>query len=402
MRDGQNTPLISRLSVIAFVAISVAASLRARPTAAQISLGSVISAADVTQPVAGDCANYDSVLSSTGVSVNGQSHPGRCRSTALTPLFDGVELGTNMQVFLNSHPDLFMSQTTRAKGQYCTNSSNLKVTLSASLQATRLEWTGAPVVGAKCTNELARVNAVSSPPSPAIRPYIDKLISHLLQAAEDQLKMSPQLRACSFNPRAARLALDRQVWNLLQQIAGAEIAHFETSVAPLMDISSSCSAKCNLCFSGWVGNIQCTATANDPSYQWNEIQTWDVGGLPTTGTAGSTIYPANFTATGNGSKLNAPSWTINATTIGTLTDGGVNANKRFSTSNATVAGGIIWSTNVPPGALSEMQVKFNADQIGGSTATNDPMPTLPSCINTQQKPANVACSVSCNWDLLKQ
>ena len=93
---------------------------------------------------------------------------------------------------------------------------------------------------------------------------------------------------------------------------------------------------------------------------------------------------------------------INATTIGTLTDGGVNANKRLSTSNATVAGGIIWSTGGQPGALSEMQVKFNADQIGGNTATNDPTPTLPSCINTKQKPATVACSVSCTWNLLKQ
>jgi hypothetical protein len=87
--------------------------------------------------------------------------------------------------------------------------------------------------------------------------------------------------------------------------------------------------------------------------------------------------------------------------VGTLTDAGVNASKRFSTSNDTVANGITWSTG-QTGAVSEMQVKFNADQIGGSAATNDPTPTLPSCINAPQRPAGVACNVSCTWSLLKQ
>ncbi len=385
-------------SGIVIAAVSLAVFLCPQRSGAQVTVGSVVAAADVTEPVAGDCANYNSVLSSTGVTANGQTHPGRCRATALTPLFDGAALGTNMQAFRNSHPDLFKSQR---KGT-CLTSAKLNVTLSASLQATRLEWTGAPVVGAKCTNELVRVNGVSSPPSPAISVYNELLLSRLLHSAEQELMMSPPLRECNRSPKAAELALEQQVWNLLQRIAGDEIAHFETSIAPMIDISSSCPAKCNLCFSGWVGSIECTAIANDPSYQWNERQTWDVGGLPTTGTAGSTIYPANFTAGGNGSKVGGPSWMINATTMGTLTDGGVNANKRLSTSNATVAGGIIWSTGGQPGALSEMQVKFNADQIGGNTATNDPTPTLPSCINTQQKPANVACSVSCTWNLLNQ
>jgi hypothetical protein len=403
MCDRQHSPLnLSCLSVVLSAAICLAAFLFAQRTDAQVIVGGVTTAADLTQTVSGDCANYDSVLSSTGVSTNGQTHPGRCRSTALIPLFDGAPLGSNMLQFRNSHPDIFTSQRTQVKREFCVTNSKLQVTLSASLQATRLEWTGAPVVGAKCTNELVRVNAVSSPPSPAISPYNELLVSRLLHQAEQELMASPQLRECNRSSKAAELAVERQVWNLLQRIASDEIAHFGTSVAPMMDISSSCPAKCNLCFAGWVGSIQCTATANDPSYQWDETQNWDVGGVPTTGTAGSVIYPANFTAGGNGSKQNAPSWRINATTVGSLTDAGVNANKRFSTSNATVAGGIIWSTNVQPGALSEMQVKFNADQIGGNTATNDPTATIPSCINTQQRPANVACSVSCTWNLLTQ
>lgn len=404
MCDRRQSPLsLRRLSVIVSAAIAVTVFLHPQRTAAQITVGNVTTAADLTQSVAGSCTDYNSALASTGVSANGQTHPGRCRSTALTPLFDGMELGTNMQAFLNSisQTPLFTVQITRVRGGYCATNSKLKVTLSASLQATRLQWTGAPVIGAKCTNEAVRVNAASSPPSTVVSPYIQRFMSLQLQAAGRELMSSPQLRGCGSAVITAERVLDQQVWSLLQRVANDEITHFETSVAPLMDISSSCPAKCNLCFSGWVGSIQCTATANDPSYQWNEVQTWDVGGLPTTGTAGSTIYPANFTASGTGSKLNGRSWTINAITMGSVTDAGVNANKRLSTSNATVADGIVWSTGMK-NAEGEMQLKVNADQIGGNTATNDPTPTLPSCINTQQRPANVACSVSCTWNLLKQ
>jgi hypothetical protein len=402
MCDRQHSPRsLCCLSVIVS-AISLAGFFYPKQIAAQVIVGNVIAAADLTESVSGDCANYNAVLSTTGVSANGQTHPGRCRSTVLTPLFDGMELGTNMQAFLNSptHPPLFTIQTTFGKREYCATASKLTVTLSASLQATRLQWTGAPVIGLKCTNEVVRVNAVSSPSS-VTSSYILRFMSLLQQEAKKELMASP-LKGCSRTPRAAALALDQQVWSLLQRVASAEVTRFEVSLAPTIDLSGSCPAKCNLCFPGWVGSIQCTATANDASYQWNENQTWDVGGPPVNGTAGTTIYPADFAATGNGSKQNGPSWTINAKTTGSLTDGGVNANKRFSTSNATVAGGIIWSTNTPPGALSEMQVKFNADQVGGNTATNDPTPTLPSCINTQQRPGNVSCSVSCTWNLLNQ
>jgi hypothetical protein len=88
--------------------------------------------------------------------------------------------------------------------------------------------------------------------------------------------------------------------------------------------------------------------------------------------------------------------------MGTLTDGGVNASKRFSTSNDVVPNGIIWSDGTQPGGEGEMQLKFNADQVGGSTASNDPMPTLPTCINTQQRPSGIPCNVSCTWNLVKQ
>lgn len=202
MCDRQHSPLnLCRFSVIVFASISLAAFLCPERTAAQVTVGSVVTAADVTEPVAGDCANYNSVLSSTGVTANGQTHPGRCRATALTPLFDGAALGTSMQAFRNSHPDLFKSQR---KGGTCLTSSKLNVTLSASLQATRLEWTGAPVVGAKCTNELVRVNGVSSPPSPAISVYNELLLSRLLHSAEQELMMSPPLRECNRSPESGR------------------------------------------------------------------------------------------------------------------------------------------------------------------------------------------------------
>jgi hypothetical protein len=193
---------------------------------------------------------------------------------------------------------------------------------------------------------------------------------------------------------------------LLQRVANGEITHFETSVAPAIDVGSACSAKCNLCFPGWVGSIQCTATVNDPPlYVWNEPQTWDVGGPALAGTGGNRIYPANFTATGGGSKLNGPTWTINATKMETFTDHGANTSKRFTTTNNNVPGGLIWSNTVPPvppAVEGEMQVQFDADQVGGNTATHDPMATIPSCINTPQRPPAIPCSVSCTWDLLNQ
>jgi hypothetical protein len=303
-----------------------------------------------------------------------------------------------MQAFLGSqHPPLFAIKTTHEKGKYCAATSNLRVRLTATLQATDLQWTGAPVVGSACTAEVTRVNGVSSsPPSPAV---LSEIRDTVLRRIGNELERS--LSGCGFTPADASLALDQQVWNLLQRVASDEIRAFEASVAPAIDPSSSCAAKCNLCFSGWVGSIQCTATVNDSSYYWNEHQTWDVGGPSSTVTGGN--YPANFTATGTGSKQGASGWIINATQMGTLTDGGVNASPRFSTSNDVVPKGIIWTDgSEPPSGVTEMQVKFNADQVGGSTATNDPMPTLPTCVNTQQRPPSIPCNVSCTWNLVKQ
>jgi hypothetical protein len=366
---------------------------------AQIVVGPVTSEPDIPQPVPGTCANYDSVLSATGVTANGRPHPGRCRSTALTPLFNGTQLGSNMQSFLGSqHPPLFAIKTTREKGKYCAVTSNLRVRLTASLQATDLQWTGAPAVGSACDAEVTRVNGISSsPPSPAV---LLEIRDTVLRRIGKELERS--LSGCGFTPADARLALDQQVWNLLQRVASDEIAAFEASVAPAIDPGSSCAAKCNLCFSGWVGSIQCKATVNDSSYQWNETQTWDVGGLPSAVTGVKTNYPANFTATGTGSKQGASGWIINATQMETLSDDGINASPRFSTSNNTVPKGIIWTDGTQPGGLGEMQVKFNADQVGGSTASSDPMPTLPTCINTQQRPPSIPCNVSCTWHLVKQ
>jgi hypothetical protein len=396
----------SLLHLVAMVSAAAAlvVFLCAPQSVAQITVGSVITAPDIMQPVSGTCANYNTVLASTGVQANGRMHPGQCRSTTITPLFDRIPLGPNMQAFFDSpnHPPLFKVEITGGKGQYCAVNSKLKVTLSASLQATRLQWTGNPVGASMCTGEVMRVNAVSAPPSPVISPTVQAKMSRLLSLMEKELAQVPQMSGCGPTSTTATNNLDQQVWRLLQSVATHEIRLFEASVAPAIDRTNSCAAKCNLCFSGWVGSIQCTADANNPSYQWHELQTWDVGGPPTSGTGGSTYYPANFTSTGNGSKLNGPSWTINATQMETLTDSGVNANKRFSTSNNTVAGGIRWNNTNQTSADGEMEVKFNADQVGGNKATTDPTPTLPSCINAEQKPAGVACTVACTWNLANQ
>ena len=399
-----------RLAAIVPAAIALTTFLCPPQSIAQITVGPFISELDIPQylpqsmPVT--CANYDSFLSATGVVANGRSHPGGCRSTGLTPLFDGMQLGSNMQSFLGSptHPPLFTIKTTQGKGQYCATNSKLKVTLSASLQATALQWTSAPVVGSACTEEVARVNAVH--PSSAV---VQRTMSALLQKVGRELALSPQLSGCGPTAAAATLALDQQVWKLLQRVANYEVTAFEVSGAPAIDATSSCAAKCNLCFSGWVGSIQCTATVIDPNpdptmsplYQWNETQTWDVGGLPTL-TGGITYYPAKFTATGKGSKFKGPSWTINATQMGTLKDGGVNTSKRLSTSNDIVPNAIFWDDHsFPPSEDTEIQVQFNADQVGGSIASNDPIPTVAACIQPPERPS-VPCNVSCNWHLVKQ
>ncbi len=423
MYNRQHSPLTLRhLSVTVSAAISLAAFLCPQRTVAQATVGNVIAAGDLTQSVP-DCDNYNTVLKDTGVSANGRVHPGRCRSTALTPLFDGMQLGSNMRAFLDSptHPPLFQIRTTREKGQYCATNSKLRVTLSASLQTKSLQWTGAPAV---CTAEANRVNAVSTPPSPAISPNLRARISALLHRTANEPMLSPQLSGCGPTPAAATLALDQQIWSLLQRVASYEVRLFEASVAPAIDISNSCAAKCNLCFTGWVGTIQCTADANGTvvvaagagttTYLWHEAQTWDVGGMSASGTGGSMDYPANFTSSGGGSATttvrgqppSTQSWTVNATKMETLTDHGVNTSKRFTTANNGVSGGIIWNPTNPPSADPELQVQFNADQVGGTTAnsnspTADPTPTIPTC-NPTQKPGGIPCTVACTWDLVKQ
>jgi hypothetical protein len=415
------------LAAIVAAAVALTVFLCVPQSVAQITVGSVISVPDaMSQTVSGTCANYDAALHSTGVLANGRKHPNHCRSTAITPLFDGIPLGTNMQAFFDpSHPPLFTVQITHGKGQYCAANSRLKVTLSASLQATGLQWTGNSFGGSMCTSEVARVNGVSSPPvppaplSPVISPTAQAKMSTLLGGIASELARVPQMSGCGPTAVDATKGLDQQVWKLLQNVATVEVTRFQESVAPAIDTTNLCRAKCNLCFTGWVGNVQCTADAkgtvvtnvtDTTTYLWHEAQTWDVGG-----TGGPPDYPANFTSTGGGSKittdksgkvLGTEMWTINATKLETLTDAGVNTSKRFSTADNTVPRGIISNDHTPPADDQEMQVKFNADQVGGNTAnsnspTADPTPTIPSCYATQ-KPAGVSCTVACAWDLLKQ
>jgi len=422
----------SLLHLAAAMALTVF--LYAPQSVAQITVGSVISVPDaMSQTVSGTCDNYNTALDSTGVLANGRKHPHHCRSTAITPLFDGIPLGTNMQAFFDSpsHPPLFTAQITHGKGQYCAANSRLKVTLSASLQAEGLQWAHNPFGGSMCTSEVTRVNGVSSPPvppappSPVISPTVQAKMSTLLGGIASELARVPQMSGCGPTSAAATEVLDQQVWKLLQNVATVEVTRFQESVAPAIDTTNLCAAKCNLCFTGWVGIIQCTADANGTvtttttttTYLWHEPQTWDVGGISASGTGGSMDYPANFTSTGGGSKITTTKsgvvqttttagWTVNATKLETLTDHGVNTSKRFTTANNSVPGGIIWNGTNTTSADPELQVQFNADQVGGTTAnsnspTADPTPTIPTC-NPTQKPGGIPCTVACTWDLVKQ
>src|SRR5215472_12340127 len=400
MHDRERFPLtLRRLFVLTAATMFVAAFLCPQPAIAQVTLSGVRVAPDITQPVAGDCATFNSFLSTSGVSVGGQAHPGRCRDSVFTPVFDRTPLGSNMTAFLNSHPRLFTVHTSSQGLRHCATLSTMTVTVSGSIQATRLTWAGAPVVGAKCTNEVTRVNASLS------RSSTQAMMTRVLKTAGSELMAPPLPTGCGTTPQAALNALNEQVWSRFQLVASHELQNFQTNVVPVMDASSSCAAKCNLCFPGWVGQIVCTAKVNDPSYHWDETQTWDVGGTTTT-VAGKTEFPAVFTATGTGNKQGGPSWTINATTMGQFEDAGVNANKRFSTSNATASNGITWSTGMS-GSEGEMQVEFNANQnmptiATSGTLTSDSMPSLPACINTPQRPTTIVCNPQCTWDLLQQ
>jgi hypothetical protein len=82
-------------------AVALAVFLCAPQSVAQITVGNVITLPDTTLTESGSCPKYNSVLAG-GVPANGRMHPGQCRSTAITPLFDGMPLGTNMQAFFNS------------------------------------------------------------------------------------------------------------------------------------------------------------------------------------------------------------------------------------------------------------------------------------------------------------
>jgi hypothetical protein len=421
------------LSAIVAAAVALTVFLCPPQSVAQITVGSVTSVPDATsQTVSGTCANYNTALHSTGVLANGRKHPDHCRSTAITPLFDGIPLGTNMQAFFDSpnHPPLFTVQITHGKGQYCAANSRLKVTLSASLQATGLQWTGNTFEGSRCTSEVTRVNGVSTPPvppappSPVISPTVQAKMTTLLGGIANELARVPQMSGCGPTAADATKGLDQQVWTLLQNGATVEVTRFQASVAPAIDTTNSCAAKCNLCFTGWVGIIQCTADANGTvavaagagttTYLWHEAQTWDVGGISASGTGGPTDYPANFTSSGGGSAIttvrgqvtSTQSWTVNATKMETLTDHGVNTSKRFTTTNNMVPGGIIWNGSTVTSADQELQFMFNADQVGGNTAnsnspTADPTPTIPTC-NPTQKPGGIPCTVACTWDLVMQ
>jgi hypothetical protein len=237
----------------------------------------------------------------------------------------------------------------------------------------------------------------------------------LLQGAASQL-VQGQLSGCGATPAAATLALDQKVWVLLQHVAADEVQVFETYVDPAIN-SDACKPKCNLCFKGWVGNIQCVAktdnspnsTATNSGYMWNETQNWDVGGNPTT-TGAVTGYPANFTVTGNGSRQfnsGSVSFTIDGRKQEVLSFG-VTTVPRFSTPiNSTSA--ITESNSSTPGSDEEMQVKFDPDPSGDTAKRDDPNGTVPptwtipnSCVNATLNPCGTCCTVGCTWDLLNQ
>ena len=150
-----------------------------------------------------------------------------CRSTAITPLFDGIPLGTNMQTFFDSpgHPPLFTVQITPWE------SAILCGELQAEGHPLRFASGGGPPMdrqflwGSMCTSEVTRVNGVATPPiapappSPVIRPTAQAKMTTLLGGIANELARVPQMSGCGPTAAAATESLDQQVWKLLQNVA---------------------------------------------------------------------------------------------------------------------------------------------------------------------------------------
>jgi hypothetical protein len=386
----------------------------------QLIVKSPIVSAPVIQSVPGTCADYNATLKMTGVQMNGASNPGHCAKSQFTPLFNGQPIGTNwQQLMLGPNPPKFKETIAKEERfQVCDTATDLAVDLSARVDVSELNWAPTQTIGTACTQETNRAN--TAPMSSAQNLLTDAQLD-IDKVRRSILRIPDTFTECAPSSYLARSAVQQKIWQVLNQIATEEQNLWHD---PEDAQAAQCAAKCNLCSTGWVGIIQCTADASGTvptaagngtiTYLWHEPQTWDVGGILTNGTGGPTDYSANFTSSGGGSKVttvgrtqSTEGWTVNATKTETLTDRGVNVTKRFTTANNSVPGGIIWTgTTNTTSADPELQVQFNADQVGGNSAnskspTADPTPTIPPC-NPPQKPGGVPCTVACTWNLVKQ
>lgn len=401
---------------------------------------------DNVEPVQGDCAAYQTALISPGVqeplTTNhpGATHPGYCRYSDFEPLFDGKSLSDYWASATQGSSRPFkrsIAPATSPVRGWCARATMLKVTLSANLQVSRLDWTPTPA-GAMCTKEWNRVNPALSINQSALTSRADALVRLWARTLQNTIGRSnpqtfppgifpptPAINACASTRAAALGALDTKVKTLLQSTVDRERRLWAGSERSFDDPGagafSRCTPQCGLCSTGWVGTIQCKKSITQSgasNYEWNEIQTWFVGG-PSQVLPGQTLYPYHWNTTGAGSKIGC-NWTISASDptggphqMAEKADPSGQPNIFGYTSRIDVVKGI-------PGTCGTANDDTDATEyalptmVGSPGATricaNDSDPSCsPSFVDTDttrcslpQKPGDVQCKTTCTWDLVVQ
>lgn len=364
---------------------------------------------DHPETVAGACDYYRSTLM-TGVSDSkGGTHAGRCRYSELQPLFDGKSLDDYWTAVV--HGTVHPLHVVPAKGPgagTCATATIVTLTLSANVEASRLDWqngpAGGPGVQGICSTEWQRVNPLPTINSGLLQTRADAAVARVVHG----LAPAPSFTACTISrlPGDLQRAIEVKFKATLQAIADRERkawSQFELSQDdPGVGAANRCMPQCNVCAAtGWVGTITCKKSVSGPlSYHHDETQTWFVGGGPPPNPTGQTLYPTAWTATGSGGKSAGTvpqTWHVNATGAGQLAIFPGTGVTNFQRSNAqiTVFNGIQGS----PTSYTAFEYQFLPFSSTDPHNAKDNRTDTGQPCDTPVTPGGSTCTVQCSWDL---
>jgi len=393
---------------------------------------------DTLNPVPGTCDVYNGAIATGTQNPGGPAHPGSCRFADLDLEIEGKPASQYWQlVEAGTVPPPYLPVVSLTPFSFCVTAQNMHLHLSASVHASRLNWTDAPVAPQKpiCAAEWAQHDPAGLTTSAYVQASVANFLQHTADTFNLTLAHAPPLKAC-LSGRPYSLAVVRERAQLAQNIANLLAHPLAVALAHWSGVSqtASCPMHCGLCASGWVGKIteqKAWSTAGQPNY-YTETDTWLIGGQASNQPGNKIDIPVQWTAQGSGT-YNVPTggskiWNTSASVAGscppnnvvciealTQTVAGGATTVTFSEVNGPITvSNAIQETQVGPTGLSSTapyplyedtinglspRIVFDASQLPNPPAGGRMVTT---CGGPSMNPGSSTCAATWTWQLAVQ